>query len=202
MKDGNLKVKEEESRELACINEELKDLPIVYFDITKGCICPISCSDRKRPVCDLDEVESLLYRIRAAGIKEMVIISDMERDDHVQIISRLFGIGLKFSFIIESHSFKVAKYQHGRAFIYDNIISPERSNVENKDGAPVKCTAGYGSCYVSPCGVVTPCEYVPLRCGDLRSENLSDIWRESFLMNLFRYSLENPPECERCDLYR
>jgi radical SAM protein with 4Fe4S-binding SPASM domain len=41
------------------------------------------------------------------------------------------------------------------------------------------CLAGSGVCFISHKGVVFPCGYLPIACGDLRQQGFADVWRAS-----------------------
>ena len=65
------------------------------------------------------------------------------------------------------------------------------------------CGAANGKCAIRPDGWVTPCEIMwDVKCGNLREDTLSDIWRFSEAMNQFRKPLEidlkDMPECKGC----
>lgn len=65
------------------------------------------------------------------------------------------------------------------------------------------CGAAYTKCAVRPDGWVTPCEVLwDAKCGNLRSQSLTDIWQNSKVMNEFRKPLEldlnKLPECKGC----
>ena len=65
------------------------------------------------------------------------------------------------------------------------------------------CGAANGKCAIRPDGWVTPCEIMwDVKCGNLKEDTLSDIWRFSEVMNQFRKPLEidlkDMPECKGC----
>ena len=65
------------------------------------------------------------------------------------------------------------------------------------------CGAANGKCAIRPDGWVTPCEIMwDVKCGSLREDTLSDIWRFSEVMNQFRKPLEidlkDMPDCKGC----
>ncbi len=65
------------------------------------------------------------------------------------------------------------------------------------------CGAANSKCAVRPDGWVTPCEIMwDVKCGNLKEDALSDIWRFSEVMNQFRKPLEidlkDMPDCIGC----
>ncbi len=59
-----------------------------------------------------------------------------------------------------------------------------------------RCMAGKSYCRITPSGEVTPCPYMPLSAGDLRSNSFAEIWASSPLLQ----SLRNPSLKGRCGL--
>jgi len=65
------------------------------------------------------------------------------------------------------------------------------------------CSAGSTSLTITETGYVIPCEGFPtLRCGNVRQQNLMDIWKESVNMKKIRdlanVSLDETPYCKKC----
>jgi len=61
------------------------------------------------------------------------------------------------------------------------------------------CGAGrmYGA--IQPNGVVTPCVFMPIPVGDLRSESFADIWRNAEVMQSLRERHDLKEHCGSCD---
>ncbi|HVH10795.1 MAG TPA: radical SAM protein [Gemmatimonadales bacterium] len=61
-----------------------------------------------------------------------------------------------------------------------------------------RCPCGTQYCRITPDGKVTPCPYLPLEAGDLRTERFADIWAGS---PVFRRLREGPlgGKCGRCE---
>lgn len=65
------------------------------------------------------------------------------------------------------------------------------------------CGAAGTKCNIRSDGWVTPCELLwDVKCGNLKTENITDIWQSSKLMNEFRQPMEldlnELPECKNC----
>jgi radical SAM protein with 4Fe4S-binding SPASM domain len=61
-----------------------------------------------------------------------------------------------------------------------------------------RCLAGLRYCRITPEGDVTPCPYLPLSAGNVRTEDFHDIWRNSDLLaSLREKSLQG--KCRRCE---
>lgn len=81
----------------------------------------------------------------------------------------------------------------------DEVVS--RHNDERDNAIDVPCSAGHNSCYISPYGDVYPCVQFLLLCGNLRSQNFSEIWfhsKEMLRVAGIRDSLV--PVCGNCEI--
>lgn len=66
-----------------------------------------------------------------------------------------------------------------------------------------KCSAGKTGCGISSSGIVFPCAAMPMAVGDLRKNNLNEIWHtdpNDDLKRLRDITSEDLPKCSRCDL--
>ncbi len=65
------------------------------------------------------------------------------------------------------------------------------------------CKAGRGTCSISPTGDVFPCALMPLKVGNLRNENFSEIWRNNpaqELKYLRSLTQEDFRDCSECSI--
>ncbi len=72
-------------------------------------------------------------------------------------------------------------------------------NSHGLDAITRGCLAGISYCFISHQGIVQPCGYLELNCGDLREATLGDIWtNSSVLLNLRDFS-KYKGKCGRCE---
>lgn len=64
------------------------------------------------------------------------------------------------------------------------------------------CLGGTAFCFISHKGIVQPCGYLELNCGDLKSSSLVSIWRESEVFNQLRNFAAYKGKCGRCEFLR
>ena len=64
------------------------------------------------------------------------------------------------------------------------------------------CLGGTGFCFVSHRGIVQPCGYLELKCGDLRHHSFGDIWENSFEFQKLRDFSAYQGKCGRCEYQR
>lgn len=61
------------------------------------------------------------------------------------------------------------------------------------------CIAGISYCRIYPNGDVTPCPYLPARCGNLRESTFREIWNESPVFRALRDPSRLTGRCGRCE---
>jgi len=61
------------------------------------------------------------------------------------------------------------------------------------------CGAGRMYCAIQPNGIVTPCVFLPIPVGDLRSESFIDIWKNAEVMQSLRERHDLKEHCGSCD---
>ena len=61
------------------------------------------------------------------------------------------------------------------------------------------CLAGTGFCFVSSTGIVSPCGYLPIECGDVRREGFARIWADSPVLRALRDRTRLTGRCGRCE---
>lgn len=61
------------------------------------------------------------------------------------------------------------------------------------------CLGGTSFCFVSHDGIVQPCGYLDVPCGDLRRQNFGDVWRDSDVFRKLRDFKGYKGKCGRCE---
>jgi len=61
------------------------------------------------------------------------------------------------------------------------------------------CGAGRMYCAIQPNGIVTPCVFIPIPVGDLRSQLFVDIWKNAEVMQSLRERHDLKEHCGSCD---
>lgn len=77
----------------------------------------------------------------------------------------------------------------------------EKVNFENfgLDAATRGCLGGTAFCFISYDGIVQPCGYLELNCGDLKTSSFSEIWRDSPIFKNLRDPLAYEGKCGGCE---
>ena len=61
------------------------------------------------------------------------------------------------------------------------------------------CLGGTSFCFISHDGIVQPCGYLELNCGDLKNSSFDSIWRNSEIFKKLRVPSEYKGKCGRCE---
>jgi len=64
------------------------------------------------------------------------------------------------------------------------------------------CLGGTSFCFISSNGIVQPCGYLELNCGDLKHSTFESIWRDSAIFNQLRDYSAYKGKCGRCEYIR
>jgi AdoMet-dependent heme synthase len=64
------------------------------------------------------------------------------------------------------------------------------------------CLGGTSFAFISNTGVVQPCGYLELNCGDLKESSFPDVWRDSKIFNQLRDFSAYKGKCGRCEYLR
>lgn len=64
------------------------------------------------------------------------------------------------------------------------------------------CLAGTGFCFVSHVGIVQPCGFLDLSCGDVTKQSFGDIWRSSEVFRTLRQTSQLGGKCGFCEYRR
>ncbi|RKY01711.1 MAG: heme b synthase [Spirochaetes bacterium] len=87
---------------------------------------------------------------------------------------------------------------------YQRIIRQYGKGSSTKTGGELAretrgCLAGIGFCFVSSTGVVQPCGYLEINCGNIREKPLEEIWRDSSVFNDLRDYDKLKGKCGICE---
>jgi len=61
------------------------------------------------------------------------------------------------------------------------------------------CLGGTAFCFISYEGIVQPCGYLELNCGDLKKSSFQEVWRNSEIFKKLRDYSEYAGKCGRCE---
>ncbi len=96
------------------------------------------------------------------------------------------------------HYYRIARQQsRGEEINRHNPIAHPLNGQSSKG-----CLAGSAVCFVSYCGEVYPCGYLPVSAGNVRRESIASIWRNAEVFKLLRDENNLEGKCGRCEYRR
>jgi len=108
--------------------------------------------------------------------------------------SKSVPIGLKAT--CAPHYFRIAR-QRAEA---EGVELPARSN--GPEGMTKGCLAGSAVCFVSHCGEVFPCGYLPVSAGNVREQDFKEIWENAEVFRVLRDEDNLQGKCGCCEYRR
>lgn len=110
-----------------------------------------------------------------------------------QLFERLESLSREVSFTV-----KLTEGQHYRRFLAQQA---ERDPAWKPKGhlPPVAVNAGRGFCFVDHTGNVAPSGFLPISCGNVRTESVRDIYRRHPVFRALRDTSQLQGKCRRCD---
>ena len=67
------------------------------------------------------------------------------------------------------------------------------------DAVTKGCLGGTGFCFISHKGIVQPCGFLQLNCGDITKTSFADIWKNSEIFKLLRDANNLRGKCGKCE---
>jgi radical SAM protein with 4Fe4S-binding SPASM domain len=64
------------------------------------------------------------------------------------------------------------------------------------------CLGGTAFCFISHDGIVQPCGYLELNCGDVKKSSFDSIWQDSEIFGHLRNFSEYKGKCGRCEFQK
>lgn len=134
---------------------------------------------------NIHEIEDVLKLSASLGVNEVgtmrVWSSGRALDGQLNLsANEIIGLNYEMQRLMELYKRKISvRYDHC-GFFAREAFQPFR---ENNDRI---CQCARTTCVIKPNGIVTPCEVLTMKAGDLRAETFAEIWRNSPVMEEFR----------------
>lgn len=121
---------------------------------------------------------------------------DISPEEYEAAFRRLYDLQIKLPLRVKAtcapHYYRVFYQKRAdkmyRAFSLDSFYALTKG-----------CLAGQGVCFISYCGEVFGCGYLPIVAGDLRKDNFKKIWLESELFKILRDESNLQGKCRICE---
>ena len=140
-------------------------------------------------------------------LQTLLMDSNIHEAEEIKVLAQSLDVYHLFDYeLIPTRSGSLAPY-HYEVTLADlcHNFDPEwvkKSNAEPREKKGI-CKAGHGICSISPQGDVFPCLLMPLKVGNLRKANFTEIWKvdpSPTLTHLRSLSGQDLADCRDCRL--
>jgi radical SAM protein with 4Fe4S-binding SPASM domain len=142
---------------------------------------------------ELEAIYRLCLELGADGLYLFLLVPvgcGMEIKDEFQLSSEEYEESLlkihRFSRQGKIHIRPICAPHYFRILAQNKSSFPKRKDTSSFDQITKGCLAGTGICFISHKGEVFPCGYLPVICGNVREQNLKDIWKDSPIFGTLR----------------
>ncbi|MEE0873586.1 MAG: radical SAM protein [Ruminococcus sp.] len=172
-----------------------KAMSSIKLMLKSGCnVGVVTCVSK----LNFPQLEKIASKISSIGIKKwfLPLLSPSGRGKHIQDLA-LEPFEVK-DFIIKISTFK-EKYglQIGVDIPYAVLLN--EISTKNKSFIYGNCAAGYTQVMIFPNGDISPCFAMKMKCGNVRTDNLSDIWLHNDVFVNFRNKSLLQGKCGSCE---
>jgi radical SAM protein with 4Fe4S-binding SPASM domain len=160
----------------------------------------------RRNFRDIDPMFELLTRLDVALWNVFFFVpaspeqfSDMlTSDEHEQVFAKLYAASKRVTFQI-----KTTEGQHYQRFVWQQRLRESRSRRPGSDslrGAPKGLNDSRASVFINYAGEVCPSRFLPLSGGNVTTQSLAEVYRDSALLVSLRDSSRLKGKCGRCEM--
>ena len=186
---------------------------VVAQDGTYSCIANTITNENYRELDDLVAFSkklgvnrTLIFNFIPVGRGTDIIDMDLPPEAREQVLQKMYGYlsGQDESFEILTTAPQFARVCMANS--RNGVVSLAHfgaAGFSDKVGLLAEyiggCGAGRMYCAIQPNGIVTPCVFMPIPVGDLRSESFVDIWKNSEVMQSLRERHDLKEHCVSCE---
>lgn len=170
----------------------------------------INTTVTRHNVHDIEDILNMAVRLGAAShhlfllvptgrAKEMV---DQEVDamEYEKLLNWFYHMRDKTSLHLKAtcapHYYRILRQE---AHVKGEKVNHETYGL---DAVTRGCLGGTSFCFISNLGIMQPCGYLELNCGDLKKSTFGSIWRNSEVFNQLRDFSAYKGKCGRCEYLR
>ncbi|MCX7887456.1 MAG: SPASM domain-containing protein, partial [Verrucomicrobiae bacterium] len=100
------------------------------------------------------------------------------------------------------HYFRIQHQRHTKLKNLRSGAAPQDSRHPSMETMTKGCLAGSAVCFVSHTGEVFPCGYLPVSAGNVRRQNIAEIWNNSSIFARLRNDSLLEGKCGCCEFKR
>jgi len=165
----------------------------------------ISSAVTKQNIDEIPQIIDMAVSLGASSYKTTLFMPSGRGKDNVDELTLTPQDTREFAFMMIEKKEEVGD----KIIINNEVIYPwltglteNSSSFEVADSSRIGCTAGNSSLYITPDGKISPCPFLrEFTAGDIRKENLKEIWDNSSTFDIFRNITRSDlkGKCNNCE---
>jgi len=151
-------------------------------------------------VVDLKASSHHIFLLVPTGRAREMVDQEIEAREYENLLHWFHGMKDK----VPLHLKATCAPQYYRILRQEAHEKGERVTVETHglDAVTRGCLGGTAFCFISNQGIVQPCGYLELPCGDLKKEPFHSVWQDSPIFHRLRDFRSYKGKCGRCEYVR
>ncbi|MFH0924060.1 MAG: heme b synthase [bacterium] len=163
----------------------------------------------RRNLDDLEQILENVIKLGAAALHIFLLVptgrgkliedEEIAPDDYERVLEWFYNkqteVSIGFKATCAPHYFRIASQKGG-------LKQMARNSSHGFEAMSRGCLGGISFCFVSYRGEVYPCGYLPLLCGNIRENNLENIWNRAEIFNNLRDYDKLKGKCGICEFKR
>ena len=149
---------------------------------------------------ELEAVAHHIFLLVPTGRAREMVDQEIDALDYEQVLNWFYqtreSVPLHLKATCAPHYYRILRQEAHK--------KGEKVNFETYglDAVTKGCLGGTAFCFISNQGVVQPCGYLELNCGDLKTATFQSVWRESEIFKQLRDVSGYKGKCGRCEYLR
>lgn len=146
---------------------------------------------------DLGAVAHHIFLLVPTGRAKDMVNQEIDAQNYEELLHWFYGMRGKTPLHLKAtcapHYYRILRQEAHK--------KGEKINFETYglDAVTRGCLGGTAFCFISHDGIVQPCGYLELNCGDLKESSFDKVWKESKIFNELRDFSNYKGKCGRCE---
>jgi heme b synthase len=149
---------------------------------------------------EIGAVAHHLFLLVPTGRAKEMVDQEIDAQEYEQLLHWFYEVGREVPISLKAtcapHYYRILRqeaHKRGEKVDYETY---------GLDAMTRGCLGGTAFCFISHRGVVQPCGYLELNCGDLKHASFEDIWKGSAVFKSLRDFSAYKGKCGRCEYLR
>lgn len=148
-------------------------------------------------VANLGAIAHHIFLLVPTGRAKEMVNQEIDSQNYEKVLYWFYGMREKTPLQLKAtcapHYYRILRQEAHK--------KEEKINFETYglDAVTRGCLGGTGFCFISHEGIIQPCGYLELNCGDLKEASFDKLWKESKIFNELRDFSSYKGKCGRCE---